>query len=68
MKFNPAHHSHLAGGKKVDTNFSQSKNKKIPDTKKLKKKLPQKKKDKKKDKKKAKKGRHDDKTSTNGRL
>ena len=44
-------------------NFSQSKHKKIPDTKKLKK-ILQKKKDKKKDK----KERHDDKTSTNHHL
>ena len=44
-------------------NFSQSKHKKIPDTKKLKN-LAKKKEDKKKDK----KERHDDKTSTNGRF
>ena len=63
LKFNPAHRFTFSWEKKVDKKVSQSKNKKIPDTKKQKnihKKIPTKKKDKKE--------RHDDKTSTNGRF
>ena len=37
LKFNPAHRFTISWKKKVDKKFSQSKHKKIPDTKKIKK-------------------------------